>query len=812
MLSPHEQERRIGRLPRQVPRSLKLTGLSLIAEALTAAFWPSLACLLLGLALALSGVLERFSAWLHLAVLAALLLGFLIVLRRGCKAWVQPGEAAVRHRAEQASALPDRPLTSVMDRTAAGSDPLAEALYRRHRARMHARLSKLRPAGPRPVLAARDRYALLPASLLLFLVALAAAGGDAWQRLAAAATPGLGASPAPPLSLEAWLDPPDYTRLAPIYLPAAGGGTVAFPAGSRLIAQVEGLEAMPHLRLGEAETAFATPAPGLHRLELPIEAGRRLVIAEGSRELAVWSIEVLPDRPPEAVIAGALRESDRKALVIPFAAKDDYGLESVTAELHLTEGGDGKPHSYILAAPEGSSAEAGGENYRDLTAHPWAGLDAMLTLLAEDGRGQTGRSASLPIVIPERIFAHPVAQQLMALRKRLSLAPQRRKPIARALDALLEQPQDFGHDLVAALAMIAAAARLEQDRRPEAVEQVQSLLWETALRIEEGDVSLLTQDLRDIRKQLQEALDRGAPEEEIGALLNRLEEAMQRYLQAMQEDLQRRIERGEIQPMELPENGRTIPAERLQQMLEELRALNEAGARDLAKQRLEQLQRLLENLRAAPFMPPDPSARQTLEQLRRLEGMLHRQQELLDRSYRAQQQAQQQQDQQDGQQPGWNRDGQSLSGNAPAQEALRRQLGRMLRDLAERLGEVPQNLGRAEQAMRRAGKALEGEDAQGAAEAQGEALSQMRRSLSGLAQRLSPQLGPQQDGRRGRQRDPLGREAGQGPVDSGENIGIPDAGELTRARELLEELRERRDDRKRPAEERDYMERLLDFF
>ena len=491
----------------------------------------------------------------------------------------------------------------------------------------------------------------------------------------------------------------------------------------------------------------------------------------------------------------------------------------MTVELHLAEGGDGKPHSYILTAPEGSSTEVGGENYRDLTAHPWAGLDAMLTLLAEDGRGQTGRSGRLPVVIPERIFTHPVAQRLVALRKRLSLAPQRRKPIARALDALLEQPQDFGQDLVAALAMIAAAARLEQDRRPAAVEQVQSLLWETALRIEEGDVSLLTQELRDIQKRLQEALDRGAPEEEIEALLNRLEEAMQRYLQAMQEELQRRIERGEIQPMELPENSRTVPAESLRQMLEELRELNEAGARDLARQRLEQLQRLLENLRAAPLAPPDPSARQTLEQLRRLEGMLRRQQELLDRSYRAQQQAQQQEGQQNGQQPGRNRDGQALSGNAPAQEALRRQLGRMLRDLAEQLGEVPQNLGRAEQAMRRAGEALEGEDAQGAAEAQGEALSQMRRGLSELAQGLSPQLGPQPEGQgmapaggRGRQRDLLGREAGQGPIDSGENIGIPDAGELTRARELLEELRERRDDRNRPAEERDYMERLLDFF
>ncbi len=819
ILSPHEQERRLGKIPPQVQRALKWTRRSLISETLLAAFWPTITLVLITLAVALSGLLERLEGWVHLALLALFAIMFLALLWRGFKRVTWPKLAEVRHRTEEASDLPNRPLSSFLDKTVAtADDPVTVALYRRHRTRMHALLSKLRPAWPRPVLAARDRYAVLPVAALLFLVTLVAAGGDAWNRLAAAVTPGLKAAPVQPMSLEAWVDPPDYTDLAPIYLSAQQeGGAVEVPAGSRLIAQVEGIQPIPLLRLDQKDTPFETLAPGLHRLESSIEGGTRLAIVEGERELAAWPISVVPDKAPTVEFTGDVAESDRKALMVPFRAEDDYGLETVTANLRLIEGGKGEALSYILAAPEGSSALVEGESYEDLTAHPWAGLPATLMLVATDGRGQQGNSKEIQIVVPERVFTHPVAQQLIQLRRHLTVAPDARKPIILALNKLLDAPEAFGHDLVAALAMIGAASRLEQDRGAIAAPAAQVLLWEAALRIEEGDVSLLVQELRDIQKRLQEALDRGASEEEIEALLDELEEAMQRYLQAMAEEMQRRMQRGEMPQM--PENSELVPSESLEQMMQELRDLNRAGARDLARQRLEQLQRLLENLQAAPFAQPDPNAAETLEQMRALEGMLRRQQELLDESYRAQQQGQQPGEQQ-GDQQGQGEGNRPLSGNAPAQDQLRRELGQMMRDLAQQLGEVPQHLGRAEQAMRRATEALEGEDAQGAAESQGEALEQMRQGLSDLAQRMTPQMGPPQDGqgmapmgnRRENQQDPLGREAGQGRIDTRENIGIPDAGELTRAREILEELRERRDDQFRPAQERDYIERLLDFF
>ena len=73
--------------------------------------------------------------------------------------------------------------------------------------------------------------------------------------------------------------------------------------------------------------------------------------------------------------------------------------------------------------------------------------------------------------------------------------------------------------------------------------------------------------------------------------------------------------------------------------------------------------------------------------------------------------------------------------------------------------------------------------------------------------------GEQRGGPDGRdQRDPLGREAGErgalgsdSPLADGEDV-------YRRAEELMEELRRRSGETERPQVERDYLERLLDFF
>ncbi|WP_299615070.1 DUF4175 family protein, partial [Pelagibius sp.] len=69
-------------------------------------------------------------------------------------------------------------------------------------------------------------------------------------------------------------------------------------------------------------------------------------------------------------------------------------------------------------------------------------------------------------------------------------------------------------------------------------------------------------------------------------------------------------------------------------------------------------------------------------------------------------------------------------------------------------------------------------------------------------------------GRFGQQgRDPLGRES-NGPASEAftEGVQIPDEMELQRSREIVDELRRRRGERSRPAQELDYIDRLLQQF
>ena len=79
----------------------------------------------------------------------------------------------------------------------------------------------------------------------------------------------------------------------------------------------------------------------------------------------------------------------------------------------------------------------------------------------------------------------------------------------------------------------------------EALEEVRDLLWDTALRLEDGNLSLAQARLRHAQQALMDALARDAPNEEIERLMDALKQAMERYLQALAEQALKQAERGE---------------------------------------------------------------------------------------------------------------------------------------------------------------------------------------------------------------------------------------------------------------------------
>ena len=822
-------------------------------ESIWPAIWPLLGVAGLFLAAALSGLLPGLSGWLHSVVLAGFAAAAIAAAVHALRRISLPDEQAGKRRLERDSALDHRPLTALEDRMAAGSgDAEARALWRAHQRRVIARLKGLRVRLPRPGMAAFDPWALRGLVVLLVLVGFAASEGNVTGRLASAVTPSFTRTVQLPPSLDAWINPPAYTGMAPIYLeshigagetPEEGQATATgpmrdslrVPAGSVLLAQVQGGGEAPSLQIAGESAPFENFAHKAYRLEHSLTAGDHLAIVQDGRTLAGWPLELVPDSPPEIAFESAPARTERSALRITYQAKDDYGLADVKAIVRRLDQPDAPPLELDLVLPGSAPKVSEAATYHDLTPHPWAGLAVEIELVAKDQPGQEGRSEKLRTVIPERIFNHPVARALVELRKELTINPERRLPVVQTLSGISEHPEHFYHDIVVALMLRAAERRLIYDGSSKAIAEVQQMLWDTALRIEDGELAIAERALREAQEALMEALERDAPDEEIERLIDELQQALNEFLDQMIEQMREQMAQQDGEnmiPQELPPNSQLLNRQDLQEMLDRARELARSGAKDAARELLSQLRNMLENLQANPYAQQmNQDMQEASRMMRDLEEMMRKQQELLDRSFERSQQGQQQQGQQGQQQQGQQGEmgeGRQRPGagqnqmDAQAQEQLRRQLGELMRQLGDALGEIPRPLGRAEREMRDARDALGNEQPGQAVPSQTRSLDQLQQGMQSAMDQFMEMFAPGegqgegQVGARpgGNQRDPLGRETqgpGQGQI-SREGVQIPDQMELRRTREIVDELRRRRGERSRPPLELDYLDRLLDQF
>ena len=496
-----------GRALRRLGRLRARARAALLWESLWPRLWPVLGVVGVFLVLALSGFFLLLHPLPHLVLLAVLTAGLILAVLHGARGFAVPDEPAADRRLERASGLPHRPLAALHDRPA-GGDATSLALWRVHQAREAARIRALRAGTPRPGLPARDPRALRTGLAVALVAALVAAGPEAPERLRRALWPAT-LPPAPGLAaqLEAWVTPPTYTGAAPLFLDPAGG-SVTVPAGSRLrVALSGGVGAPELLRDGAPAAAFQALGPGSHSAELALDAGGRLVIRQGGRDVAAWSIAVQEDAPPRIAFAEAPAQAARGlATRLPWRAEDDWGVASATAKIRLAARPDAAPLAIDLPLPPGQPKAPRGVAQPDLSAHPWAGLPVRVTLLARDGAGQEGRSEEAGLTLPERSFNHPIARGLILLRKGLSLDPGQRRPAIEGLDRLAGQPDAFENDTATALALRSTRTRLEGDQRPEAVGEAQQTMWDTALALEEGRADRTARALAETRERLREAL------------------------------------------------------------------------------------------------------------------------------------------------------------------------------------------------------------------------------------------------------------------------------------------------------------------
>jgi uncharacterized protein (TIGR02302 family) len=813
---------------RPLPLPLGRAWAAVLWERLWPAVVPALCVLGLFAALALSDLLVALPGWLHGVVLAAFAAALAYAAYRGWASFRPIEEGEARHRLELDNALDHRPLTALDDRLAAGADDgAAVALWRLHQRRMAESARGLKVGPPAPGLARLDPFGLRALVLLVLVVGAVAGRDDPLDRLARALMPQFEGAGGGPVTVEVWITPPAYTRLAPLFLErstALPDGPLKLPAGSAVLAQVGGLDGAPRLKAGALDVAFdpigVAGGPTSYRVEAVIEAGNRLTVERSGRELAAWPLDVLGDGPPEVSFATPPVGNDLGHLRIEYQASDDYGLTGVVAEIERADGPGGTAggETISIEMPLGvpGTKTAKGRSQRDLTAHPWAGLPVRMRLVATDAKGQTGNSDDVVLVLPERAFRHPVARAIIAERRKLSAPPPvPRAEVSAALMAIASRPERFAHDTVVFLALSVARSRLMRDQRDRAVASVQDILWDTALRVEDGEVSVAERRLMQAQERLMRALREGAENAEIERLMDELQRTLDEYMQALAEQLMRQ---GAPQMPMMP-NMRMIARDDLSQMIERARELARMGSTDAARRMLSELRKMLQNMRAGmrPGRPGQSGKEfaKAQEAMNQLRDLVRRQQALLDKTFRRLQR-------QKGAmgKPGEGTGAQDKA-DAAEQESLRRGLGDLMGKLDEMLGRIPQSMGKAERAMRGAAGALEEARPGAAIGYQTEALEQLRQGAENAMEQMVRGMGgmigfgpgrplPMGSGQRPPDRDPFGRfrEGEMGSYLEGD-IEVPDEMEIRRAREILDELRRRSGQRRRPKLERDYIERLL---
>ena len=797
-----------------------------------------------------------------------------------------------------------RPASALEDSLAVGmSDPVSQALWKLHVERQARQVAGLKVAAPRPLMAGRDKLALRAVPVLAAVTALFAAGDEAGRRFQAAFDWRGLAALAPSTRIDAWIDPPGYTRLPPILIDFAklqqGAISPNFsaPEKSTIVVRIAGKTSMDVATTGrldivapaegkDAQASTEKPAttkPATTKAataETPSVLERRYTLAgNGTLRLTgsgapgtTLNLTAIADQPPQISFVEPPKPvtgAQAGGLGILYRAQDDYGIAStevLVARAGPPSGGRSlvEPPKQALAVPSSPSGEEELKSTVDFSAHPWAGAKVRMTLVARDEAGQEGRSETLEVTLPQRTFTKPLAKALVEQRRKLVMDVEDRSKVQLAMDALMIEPDMFMKEKGVYLGMRMIGERLRGAKGDDQLREVAELMWAMALQLEDGDMSDAERALRAAQENLQQALERGASEDEIRKLTDELRRAMDRFMRQLAEQMQRQQQNSDQNMANIPENFRTVTPRDLQNMLDRIEELSKRGDMAEAQRLMEELNQMLNNLQMARPGQQDPRQREMNQALGELDKMTREQQQLRDETYqqeqrqqnRAQrgqrpgqqqarpgqrQQGQQGQRQRGPQQPGeqgegedgeqgegqqgQNGQGQSL---AQRQQALKERLQELQRRMRGMGAPQQGELGEAEDAMGEAESQLGQGQGEGALDAQGRALEALRKGGQNMAQQMQGQQGEgsepgenaygEPDGQpagrpsaqqRGRE-DPLGRPQRQRDWADG-RVRVPGADESNtqRARRILEELRRRLGDPSRPMEELDYLERLL---
>ncbi len=653
---------------------------------------PSVLALSLFLAGAYFGIWQRIGdPWRLLALIITLY--FIVRSALALRHIERPTRSQAARRVEGDSGISHRPLQVLRDKPVLG-DPLWDA----HQARARKDALTLKAATPVAVIAPQDKYFLRFVAPIVLGLAVIVGVGDNGERLRRALLP-TWQSPMDPakVTFDAWVDPPDYTGRPPVYF--KGKQSVDIPAGSELVARIQGLKDAPRLKLKNGGL-FVTKYLKLKRLGPDSFEARTRLDASTTAEWRVgtkrriWDLNIIADTAPEVDWVEPPKADKRDRLGFQYSLKDDYGVESLSLEMTLLEGDDA-PASVVVPLTGKSVRETKGTDaVLDLTKHKWAGRKVKGRLIATDGLGESAQTDFAYFTIPDKIFIEPIAKAVAENRmlimaglegtpqyaplprrtraewenmprfddwetdQKLGRAPADIQRAAALINAITDAPAGLYEDPAVFMGLKNVLSTLRHSREIDGIKPLPETLWNIAIRAEFGSLGTALEEMREAEANLNEGMARRAPQREIDTLFNRYDEAVERYIKELTEQAKENM----ADTQEGGGGGGGRSTDEIEELLKAIEEANRIGDTEGARRALKKLAELLENMKIQMAQGGgggeggDPSSGEMSEEMKEsledLADLLGEQRELKDETEQAEKQAENQGQQDGGAQSG----------------------------------------------------------------------------------------------------------------------------------------------------------------
>ncbi|PZP55803.1 MAG: hypothetical protein DI586_05745 [Micavibrio aeruginosavorus] len=713
-------------------------------------------------------------------------LGALALSLWGVRKFSLPKRKQIIHRVELSSRLKHRPLSGLDDIPSTNGNG---EFWHLEKNRQKDLLKNLRHSKPDLELSRRDPYALRIGFILIlacaFFIAPSASLQNIKDGLLLPEQTGEKEIDRPFAQLR--ITPPSYAGMAPTILNQSSGQALTVLAGSKISAEVNASFTRPILKMGKENIYFSQKKDSdSWIIEHDMVPADKISITTLGIPRFRQDIKWTEDTAPMIGWNGDIKILPTGEMKIPLKIADDFGIKKLTLRGILAPM-QAPPYFGSAIAIEKkmnisirhSAAEI--NTVFDTTGHPWAGRKVSLMIEAEDYAGNISETAPLDFELPTRDFRNPVSTRLSFLRDNLLNLRGNARDIASSVEEILYRPDIYGWDNMMTLGLRSIDSRLAYSQSKDSLESVAAMMWQLALRMEDGNIAETQTSLKEALDNLQEALQRNADKTEIAELMQKMQQALVHHLQT----LAQKMTQDGPNPQQ-PASNQNMNLGDLEKFMQDLQRQMMGNDKQGAMDKLNQLQQLAEMLgsSAAQGIPKD--MQQMMENLQDLQNVIAEQKKLIDTTR------------------------ESSEEKINALSADQKGLQERTSSISEKTGGKIKPLADAGNEMSLSAAALQNSEKNKSLSHQQKALDLLQQSQKQMQQQLQEKMkgmtmisiGGAQPGNQ----DPLGRS--EGSITSGDTE-VPEGATRKKSDEIIKTLREREGDMTRPIEERNYYQRLL---